>query len=709
MHQTIGHRAIFRVAMGVVFMLGWTTLNDASAQTERAPSVVRFLELLEDPDVRSFLGESAETSASMRTPMPDAEPPVRSADPVAALAARLEGWKAGARALPEEFLSIRARLRQSAENTGNGQLAGFAILCVFVGVALERLFWWASRGMRSRLAQAPRATAGDRAVLALTQFVIMLISIAMIAIGFIGGYFAFGWPDALRPVLSAMFWQILAGTFAAMIARFLVSPSDSRLRLIPMSDRCAVRAVRWSVGIVAAGAFGFLAASAFKSYGASAAVVGTITDGTVAILALLFIGFVWHWQLTRAHDSSETVRRSLSKELERWWWTAAAAMVPAAVFAGLPPLAVTIASLALVPPIVRIVRRVASAIIDGRRGTPVDIVQIPKTNLGVLVERVLRAAIIVAALVLNASVWGLSLSSIVAHDTLAARAMGAAIEVLIALLIADFVWYGVSGWIDRRMGLASGQPADGSAPTRLTTLLPLFRKVLATVLIITVGLIALSAIGVEIGPLLGAAGVVGLAVGFGAQTLVRDIVSGAFFLIEDAFRLGEYVEIGDRRGTVEAISLRSLRLRHHNGPIHTVPFGEIRSVANHSRDWAIVKLEFPFSLDTDPTKVKKVVKIVAAELAADPELSAALLEPPKSQGIRRLENYAAVIGVKFMARPGQQFVVRREVYHRLLKAFEAADLRLASRDVVVRSLEGRPSGPELAAVEVATIGKEPPR
>lgn len=95
----------------------------------------------------------------------------------------------------------------------------------------------------------------------------------------------------------------------------------------------------------------------------------------------------------------------------------------------------------------------------------------------------------------------------------------------------------------------------------------------------------------------------------------------------------------------------------------------------------IVKIEFPFALDVDPAKVKKAVKAVAAEIAADSELSKDLLEPPKSQGIRRLENYSAIIGVKFMARPGEQFVLRREIYHRLLKAFDAAGLKLSAREI----------------------------
>ena len=121
-------------------------------------------------------------------------------------------------------------------------------------------------------------------------------------------------------------------------------------------------------------------------------------------------------------------------------------------------------------------------------------------------------------------------------------------------------------------------------------------------------LTALSSFGIDIGPLLAGAGVVGIAIGFGAQTLVRDIVSGVFFLVDDAFRRGEYIDVGAVKGTVEKISLRSLRLRHHLGPLHTIPFGEIATLTNYSRDWVIMKLPLRLTYDTDPEKVRKLIK-----------------------------------------------------------------------------------------------------
>ena len=124
----------------------------------------------------------------------------------------------------------------------------------------------------------------------------------------------------------------------------------------------------------------------------------------------------------------------------------------------------------------------------------------------------------------------------------------------------------------------------------------------------------ISALGVNITPLLAGAGIIGLAIGFGAQTLVKDIISGMFFLIDDAFRKGEYIDIGDVKGTVEKISVRSMQLRHHNGPLNTVPFGEINFITNFSRDWVVMKLPLRLTYDTDAEKVRKMIKKLGQEM-----------------------------------------------------------------------------------------------
>ena len=222
----------------------------------------------------------------------------------------------------------------------------------------------------------------------------------------------------------------------------------------------------------------------------------------------------------------------------------------------------------------------------------------------------------------------------------------------------------------------------------MATLLPLIKKVVLVTILVMVALIGLSSMGVNITPLLAGAGVVGLAVGFGAQALVRDIVSGVFFLIDDAFRVGEYIEMGDIRGTVESMSIRSLQLRHHRGAVHTIPFGELKSLTNYSRDWVMMKLEFRVPFDTDLKLAKKIVKNINEELQANEDYGDNFLQPLKFQGVRRMEEFNMVVGVKFMTKPGGQWTIRRDAYQRIRDEFEKAGINFAQRNVKVEVIGG---------------------
>jgi len=134
--------------------------------------------------------------------------------------------------------------------------------------------------------------------------------------------------------------------------------------------------------------------------------------------------------------------------------------------------------------------------------------------------------------------------------------------------------------------------------------------------------------------------VVGLAIGFGAQTLAKDIVSGVFFLIDDALRIGEYIQSGNFKGVVESFSLRSVRLRHHRGPVFTLPFGTLGAIQNMSRDWVIDKLTVGITCDSDLDKAKKLIKRIGQALAADPELGRHFLKPLKMQGVEQFGDFA---------------------------------------------------------------------
>ena len=304
-----------------------------------------------------------------------------------------------------------------------------------------------------------------------------------------------------------------------------------------------------------------------------------------------------------------------------------------------------------------------------------------------------RLFIGLAAIIFILWLWGFDLIGV------AARAetpmwFGAVLNVIAALLVGYVLWRLVRAALhtEKRTSDASEDvdPSEIPAATRLDTLTPLFRNVILFFLAAVIFMIVLSAIGVDIGPLIASAGIIGIAVGFGAQALVRDVLSGVFFLIDDAFRVGEYIELeNDMRGEVENISVRSLQLRHHRGPVITIPFGELRNITNHNRDWVIYKMMFRMEPDTDPQRLKKVVKKVGAEFMEHPVHGPKFIEPLKSQGVYYIDDDSAlVIRLKFKCKPRAQFVLRRDIYHRMRVVFEEHGFKLARRKVEVVSSDG---------------------
>ena len=263
-----------------------------------------------------------------------------------------------------------------------------------------------------------------------------------------------------------------------------------------------------------------------------------------------------------------------------------------------------------------------------------------------------------------------------------------ALSIVVTLLLGFITWEFIKARIDSRLRREMPEVDDdheegGAGGSRAGTLLLLFRKFVSAVLFVIVALIVLSSIGVNIGPLIAGAGVIGLAIGFGAQTLVRDIIAGVFFLIDDSFRVGDYVESAGIKGTVEKVSLRSVKLRHPRGMVYTVPFGSLKSITNFSRDYTITKLDFRVRLDTDLEKVRKIIKKINKNLRKDEHINRVMLDDLKSQGVKEFQDSAMILRVKFKTLPGEQFVIQKEVYRMVQEEFRASGIEFAHRDVTV--------------------------
>ena len=280
--------------------------------------------------------------------------------------------------------------------------------------------------------------------------------------------------------------------------------------------------------------------------------------------------------------------------------------------------------------------------------------------------------------------------------------------------IGYIIFHAIRIWIDQKIAEETGpemelEPGDeggaAAAASRLGTLLPLFRSFILIVIATTAVLLILMEMGINVAPLFAGAGVVGLAIGFGAQSLVRDILSGVFFLTDDAFRKGEYIDVGDVKGTVEKISLRSFQLRHHLGALNTIPFGEIKHLTNYSRDWVMMKLPLRLTYDTDVDKVRKLVKKLGVKLLDHATEGHKFVQPLKSQGVYMMEDSAMIIRIKFMTRPGDQWTTRKLVYQEIRALFEKEGIKFAHKEVTVRipEIEGR-NGEDLSESDKKAIG-----
>ena len=307
-------------------------------------------------------------------------------------------------------------------------------------------------------------------------------------------------------------------------------------------------------------------------------------------------------------------------------------------------------------------------------------------------ENAALAIVVIVSADESARIWGVPIGD-------DGNAWAAALDVLLTAVLCWIAYNAVKIFIDRRIAEEGGAPESeddemggeggGAGATRMATLLPIFRYVLFSIIFFVAIMVVLSRMGIDIAPIFAGAGVVGIAVGFGAQTLIRDIFSGAFFLMDDAFRKGEYVEIEGIKGTVEKISIRSFQLRHHLGALHTIPFGEIKQLTNYSRDWVMMKLPLRVTYDTDVEKVRKLVKKLGQRLLEHPQVGHTFMQPLKSQGVYKMEDSAMIIRVKFMTKPGEQFVTRKVVYESIQDLFAQEGIHFAHKEVTVRLADGQ--------------------
>jgi len=668
----------------------------AQAQTEPAKppqKVEDLLKLLSDPEIQKWL------EAQKATPPAAQAPAATSAKSDFALDVAFERMRQHLGALAAAIPQLPSEMARVAQQI-RGELQGysaFRLLLIFLvfmiaGFAAEWIFRRFTAGVRDWIASARLDTVRDRLIAMAERLGYSAASLAVFAVGSIGAFLAFSWPQLLHPIIIGYLMAVLIYRAARVILEFFLSPPGhkdfgeaSRFRVLPVSDASAsfwTKRVSYAVGWYA---FGWITVSLLGVLGFS---VPTRLLAAYALgLVLLAIGIeaVWSRPGQARDEIADGSRARLAAGVKNWlltvffvvlWllWVASAMRFfwLFVVLAGLP------AAISLARRAVNNVFRPPGVEQDGKH--------VPSV-LAAVIERGVRAVLVIAAVIFLGHKLGIDFTAITAQDTIFTRIMRGVFSAIVILLAADFFWHVAKTLIDRKMVEASelGEPGTEAARrrARIRTLLPIIRNVLMIVVAVVALLMALSSLGVEIAPLIAGAGIVGVAVGFGAQTVVKDVISGVFYLLDDAFRVGEYIQSKSYKGTVESFSLRSVKLRHHRGYIYTVPFSELGAVQNMSRDWVIEKITINVTYDSDVEKARKIVKKIGQELAENPEFARSIIEPLKMQGVDEFGDTGMVLRMKLKTRPGEQFTIKRRALVLIKKAFDENNIKIAVPTVQV--------------------------
>jgi small conductance mechanosensitive channel len=291
-----------------------------------------------------------------------------------------------------------------------------------------------------------------------------------------------------------------------------------------------------------------------------------------------------------------------------------------------------------------------------------------RLNIGRWTMRVARLAIFVVAIVVILRLWGFDFSDLRDSPIYAIFTVLGRIAIILVLALAaiELGQLGINRVFDR-VAMRARNPRRAA---QIRTLGPLLSGLATTIVVVLAAMMALSEVGVEIGPLLAGAGIVGLAVGFGAQTIVKDFLTGLFLIMEDSVSIGDVVKIGEFGGAVESMSLRTIKLRDFNGTLHIFPYSEAQVIHNQTKDFSFAVFELPLDHNADIAKALELMKQIGDEIRAEPALNGLIVSPIEIAGVDRVSEAGVLLKARIRTAPGKQWTVQREYLRRIRLAFE---------------------------------------
>ena len=575
--------------------------------------------------------------------------------------------------------------------------------------------------------QRPRHVAARtllrRLPLVVLRFLLELLPLAGFAIGgHVTAATRVGGSEQTRLIVLAMVDAYALCGGLVCLGRMMLSPESNRLRLVRVSNATAVWAMRWIRRILVVGVFGYAIAEVGLLLGMSA----PAHDGLLKLSALINHVFIAIMVLQkrravkrriRAPAGANGVSARMRNAIAPVWHWVALFFLAATWFVWAVEIRHGMAKVLhffVVTVAVVIAARLISIVLLGLvdrmlRVSPELAERYPglETRLHAynpLLQAVARALIFVGAVLVLLELWGLGLFAWLTSSFLGHRLAAAIGTMALTLVLALLVWEACNTAVEAHLTrLSRDQQMARSA--RLRTLLPLLRTSLLVTIVVIAGLTVLSEVGINIAPLLAGAGIVGVAIGFGSQKLVQDLITGIFLLLENAMQVGDQVTVSGLSGAVENLSIRTIRLRAGDGSVHIIPFSSVTSVTNTNRGLGNAAVSVTVSFQEDTDHVAAVLIEIAAQMRKEPEYAMRMLNDLQLWGVDKVDGGSVTLTGQIPCTDSGRWPVQREFNRRMKMRFQELGIAIwnPAHTFVVPSMPGttRPAiaGPREAAAE----------
>ncbi len=614
--------------------------------------------------------------------------------------------------LPRAWTWLRSRLAGEAERAALIGGAWKTALALLLGLFAEWLMRLLLRGPRRRVEDREGEAFAVRAVGLAIRTLLDLLPVAALAAA------AYAVLPQLAPgattarvALALIFGLVLVRAILA-VGRAVLAPRIGNLRLLPLSDGTAAYLYVWLRRLTHTVVYGAVAIDALAAVDLPAGAHAALLDLLGLVVAAMLIVLILQNRRpvagrlrgeADAEDDRAAPIRGMRRTLGRLgdlWHVAAIVYVLAGLFVWLLDVEGGFAFMARATVLSAVILLIALAAVAGLGRLLGRLFRIEdallEKNPGLqqranrylaAVRRTLFGAILAVALLAILDVWGFGIAELL--QTPAGRAFARTVLIVLAVTVGAFILWEFIETAAARYLSRLDEAGEDSRALRMRTLLPMMEKALLVAIVVIAAMIVLSEIGLDIGPLLAGAGVLGLAVGFGAQTLVKDVITGIFIIVEDSMAIGDFVTVAGRSGVVEDLSIRSVTLRDYSGSKHTIPFSSIGEVENLTKDYSYAVLDYGVGYGENVDAVIAVIRETGEVLCADPEWRDKIVEELEVAGLQELGDSAVVIRSRFKCRPGTQWAVRREMNRRIKAAFDASGIEIPFPHVTLYFGEGK--------------------